>query len=82
MYFLHMIFMPGWVSASHKTVARGPWSYEYLMRQEFSIRRVRFPVNADGAPTFSDGWYSFFMNDGGATQVGDWLELIAMLMET
>ncbi|CAL1156779.1 unnamed protein product, partial [Cladocopium goreaui] len=29
-----------------------------------AIVRVRFPVNADGAPTFSDGDI-FFMNDGG-----------------
>ena len=40
---------------------------------------MRFPVNADGAPTFSDGDI-FFMNDGGRPG-GDWLELIATLME-
>ena len=58
--------------------SQGSWSYDILW-DKISIRRVRFPVNADGAPTFSDGDI-FFMNDGGRPG-GDWLELIAMLME-
>lgn len=58
--------------------SQGSWSYDFLW-DKISIRRARFLVNADGAPTFSDSDI-FFMNDGGRPG-GDWLELIAMFLE-